>query len=133
MTSKCALVGRPCPETADATKRCYCPLWVEGIPEVERDGSGRLVAETIYRGCFVRRLPLYLVSVTASAGQSAASADQARNAALEARDAAARSPLTLLSGLAALASAGAPALPPGDRAPLLVSAGDDDPEEKGTC
>ncbi len=77
--SKCVLANRPCPETADASKPLYCPLWVDAVPEVVRDGSGRIVAEETFRGCFLRRLPLYLVSVTASAGQAAASADACRN------------------------------------------------------
>lgn len=77
--TKCVLADRACPETADQTKPRYCPAWVDAIPEVQRDGSGRLVAEEIYRGCFLRRLPLYLVGVTASAGQAAASADVCRN------------------------------------------------------
>ena len=78
--SRCVLADRRCPETADAAKSNYCPLWVDAIPEVRRDGSGTLVAEEIYRGCFLRRLPLYLVGVTASAGQAAASADACRGA-----------------------------------------------------
>lgn len=75
---KCALIMAPCPKTANETATLYCPHWVENIPEVEKDGTGRITAEVFYTGCQLRRQVLYLLSVTASAGQAAKSADEAR-------------------------------------------------------
>ena len=77
-TSKCALIGAPCPKTNDENAPIYCPDWVVNVPEVEKDGTGRVTAEVFYTGCQRRRQVLYLLSMTASAGQAAKSADEAR-------------------------------------------------------
>lgn len=74
---KCALIMAPCPKTSDDSAPIYCPNWVEHIPEVEKDGTGRVIAEVFYTGCQLRRQVLYMLSMTASAGQAAASADKA--------------------------------------------------------
>lgn len=74
--SMCALIGAPCPKTNKDTDPVYCPDWVENIPEIETDGSGR-VSSIFYTGCQRRRQTLYMLSMTASAGQAAASADKA--------------------------------------------------------
>ena len=76
MSSKCAIVGRVCPETADPSKPWYCPHWKDAIPEITKDGTGRVVSEQYYRGCFLRREEFYLLSMAAEAGHSAASADK---------------------------------------------------------
>ncbi len=76
MKPKCAITGICCPKTNDPTEKVYCPHWVEGIPETEQDNSGRFV-ERIYRGCFLSRLPQYLVSIAAGAGHASASYDKA--------------------------------------------------------
>lgn len=77
-TPKCALIGAPCPRTNNENAPLYCPHWVENVPEVEKDGTGRVTAEVFYTGCQLRRQVLYLLSMTASAGQAAKSADEAR-------------------------------------------------------
>lgn len=81
--SKCALIMAPCPKTSDETKPIYCPNWVEHIPEVEKDGSGNITAEVFYTGCQLRRQVLYLLSMTASSGQAAKSADKSANGSAE--------------------------------------------------
>jgi hypothetical protein len=73
---KCALIMAPCPKTADETQPVYCPNWVNNVPEVIKDGSGNITAEVFYTGCQLRRQVLYLLSMTASSGQAAASADK---------------------------------------------------------
>lgn len=74
--SKCALINAPCPKTSDELAPVYCPNWVENIPEVEKDGTGRVTAQVFYTGCQLRRQILYMLSVTAGTGQAAASADK---------------------------------------------------------
>lgn len=76
---KCAIIGGECPKTADRTERRFCPHWADAIPEVVRDGSGRVVAEEIFRGCFLDRLPTYLLALARDAGHSAAAYNDARN------------------------------------------------------
>lgn len=77
--SKCALIGAPCPKTGDESAPVYCPNWVNNVPEVEKDGTGRVTAEVFYTGCQLRRSVLYQLSITASAAHAAASADKAAN------------------------------------------------------
>lgn len=81
---KCAIIGAVCPETADAAKKLYCPHWADSIPEVERDGSGRIIAETYYRGCYLRRQVLYQLAVTVEAAHSSKAYAQAREVVLSA-------------------------------------------------
>lgn len=82
----CAIIGAPCPETNDPASvlaaNCgrYCTNWVDGISETHGDGSGRFIQET-YKGCFLRRISTYLVSVTAHANHASASADKAASVA----------------------------------------------------
>lgn len=77
MRTKCAITGICCPKTNDPTEKVYCPHWVDGIMETENDGSGRFVCDKAYNGCFLNRLPQYLVSIAAGAGHAAASYDKA--------------------------------------------------------
>lgn len=84
--SKCALINAPCPKTADETAPIYCPNWVENIPEVEKDGSGRVTAQVFYTGCQLRRQVLYMLSITAGTGQAAASADKSATESLHCKE-----------------------------------------------
>lgn len=86
LKSICALAKMPCPKTGDTSAKCYCPAWVTGIPETERDGSGRLIATITYTGCLIPKLLPYMAGVTAEADHAHAAANQARDAALEVRD-----------------------------------------------
>lgn len=81
MASKCALVGRECPKTNDSSAKVYCPAWVVGVPENEKDGSGRLIATYTYTGCLLPKLLPYMVGMTAEADHAHAAANQARDAA----------------------------------------------------
>lgn len=104
MTSKCMLIGgKECPETntpTDKSKHRYCPHWVDAIPETSTNNNGEFV-DAIYRGCFVRRLPQYLVTITARSGHAAASYDSARNVIIKTPEPMMQAMLTL--GMSALA------------------------------
>lgn len=114
--SKCALIGAECPRTADTSAKRFCPHWQDHVPEVVRDGSGRVVAEESYRGCFLPRLPLYLIGLTRDAGHSAAAFNDARNHVVEAAAVGDCSPL-----VGALVTLGVVAVAGGERERRLES------------
>ena len=80
--SKCAIIGGVCPRSNDPAypgkNGTYCNHWVVGIPETNTDSSGKFMTQT-YTGCFLVRLPNYMISIAAGAGHAAASYDKAHN------------------------------------------------------
>ena len=56
--SKCALIGKKCPEKSEGD--FYCPHWVEGIVE-RNDATGE---ERVTRGCSIRLIPRWLTQST---------------------------------------------------------------------
>lgn len=76
----CALIGRSCPRTSDPEASVFCPHWKDSIPEHEKDGSGRVMALSTYRGCQVPRLIPYLQSMTAEIDHTHVAANETRNA-----------------------------------------------------
>lgn len=84
--SICVLARMECPKTGDMTAKAYCPHWKVGVPEHEKDGSGRVVALNLYTGCQLPKLIPYLQSMTAEVDHTHVAANQARDSAIEARE-----------------------------------------------
>jgi hypothetical protein len=79
----CALARMPCPQTNDNNAKVYCPHWKVGIPEHEKDGSGRIRPLDLYTGCQVPKLLVYIQSLTVEVDHAHKASNQARDAALE--------------------------------------------------
>lgn len=74
MSSKCAIIGKQCPKTADPAESLYCPFWVSNIAEARPAGEIEL-----YTGCLIPKLPIWLIAITSKASHAAASYDKAAN------------------------------------------------------
>lgn len=75
----CALINGECPETANPAKSRFCPHWKTGIPDVVNFG---FVAAPAFTGCFLEKLPAYLIAVARDAAHSAAAFNEARDTVL---------------------------------------------------
>ena len=84
--SICVLARTECPKTGDMTAKVYCPHWKVGIPEHEKDGSGRVMPLNLYTGCQLPKLIPYLQSMAAEVDHTHAAANQARDSAIEMRE-----------------------------------------------
>lgn len=76
MTSKCALIGAPCPKTSDDSQPRYCPAWWETTQVNEATGEVRVT-----KGCGWAQLPQFLNFMAHESRGAAVSAQEARNAA----------------------------------------------------
>jgi hypothetical protein len=74
---KCALINDECPETADRTKRRFCPHWKVGIPSV--DPKLGFMAHPTFTGCFLDIAPAYQIATARDAAHSAAAFNEARD------------------------------------------------------
>lgn len=79
----CVIAKDICPETDDATKPKYCPFYKIGIPDIETDGSGRLISTKLYTGCSIYKILPYIVAGIAEADHAHKAANEARDTCME--------------------------------------------------